>query len=322
MDGHTKGKVVIATVFGDVHDIGKSLVNTILTNNGYTVVDLGKQVPIETIIDAAVEHKADAIGLSALLVSTSKQMPPASRSCTSAGSSFPVLIGGAAINRDFGRRVSTRRARSPTRSTSPASSTARTPSRGSTRWTRWSTRRARRWSTKIRDEAEQLREKPVESTTRRRPTTQRALGRAHRRPIPEPPFWGVREVDDRPRRGLPLPRPPRALQAALGRRGVKGEAWRELVEGTTARRASRRGWSGCGASRTTCTRGRGSATSPATPTATSWSSSTPTTRARARAARLPAPAQARPHLPRRFLPPLDSGERDVVACRESRSAPR
>ena len=55
---HTKGTVVIATVFGDVHDIGKSLVNTILTNNGYTVVDLGKQVPIDTIISAAEEHKA------------------------------------------------------------------------------------------------------------------------------------------------------------------------------------------------------------------------------------------------------------------------
>ncbi len=50
---YTKGTVVLATVFGDVHDIGKSLVNTILTNNGYTVVDLGKQVPVQTIIDAA-----------------------------------------------------------------------------------------------------------------------------------------------------------------------------------------------------------------------------------------------------------------------------
>src|SRR5207253_5993050 len=55
IEGHTKGTVVIATVFGDVHDIGKSLVNTILTNNGYTVVDLGKQVPISTILDAAQE---------------------------------------------------------------------------------------------------------------------------------------------------------------------------------------------------------------------------------------------------------------------------
>ena len=57
LEGYTKGTVVLATVFGDVHDIGKSLVNTILTNNGYSVVDLGKQVPIQTVIDAAVEHR-------------------------------------------------------------------------------------------------------------------------------------------------------------------------------------------------------------------------------------------------------------------------
>ena len=74
-EGVTKGTVVLATVFGDVHDIGKNLVNTILTNNGYTVHDLGKQVPVEPIIDKAVEVDATAIGLSALLVSTSKQMP-------------------------------------------------------------------------------------------------------------------------------------------------------------------------------------------------------------------------------------------------------
>src|SRR4029078_7146989 len=65
IEGYTKGTVVLATVFGAVHDIGKSLVNTILTNNGYTVVDLGKQVPIQTILDPADAHKATAIGLSA-----------------------------------------------------------------------------------------------------------------------------------------------------------------------------------------------------------------------------------------------------------------
>ncbi len=105
IEGHTKGKVVIATVFGDVHDIGKSLVNTILTNNGYTVIDLGKQVPVDTIIEAAVENEADAIGLSALLVSTSKQMPTCVQELHQRGLEFPVLIGGAAINRDFGRRT-------------------------------------------------------------------------------------------------------------------------------------------------------------------------------------------------------------------------
>src|SRR5947199_4209235 len=105
IEGYTKGTVVLATVFGDVHDIGKSLVNTILTNNGYTVVDLGKQVPIGTIIDAAKEHEATAIGLSALLVSTSKQMPLCIQELHNQGLDFPVLIGGAAINRDFGLRV-------------------------------------------------------------------------------------------------------------------------------------------------------------------------------------------------------------------------
>ena len=105
IEGYTKGTVVLATVFGDVHDIGKSLVNTILTNNGYTVVDLGKQVPIQTIVDAAQEHDATAIGLSALLVSTSKQMPACIQELHAKGLSYPVLIGGAAINRAFGYRA-------------------------------------------------------------------------------------------------------------------------------------------------------------------------------------------------------------------------
>ena len=104
-EGFTKGKVVLATVYGDVHDIGKSLVNTILSNNGYTVYDLGKQVPVNTIIDKAVEVGADAIGLSALLVSTSKQMPLCVQELEKRGHEFPVLIGGAAINRRFGRRA-------------------------------------------------------------------------------------------------------------------------------------------------------------------------------------------------------------------------
>lgn len=106
VEGTSKGKVVLATVFGDVHDIGKNLVNTILTNNGYTVFDLGKQVPMNTILDKAVEVDADAIGLSALLVSTSKQMPICVAEQDARGLAFPVLIGGAAINRDFGRRIS------------------------------------------------------------------------------------------------------------------------------------------------------------------------------------------------------------------------
>src|SRR5687767_8782251 len=105
VEGVTKGTVVIATVYGDVHDIGKNLVKTILANNGYTVIDLGKQVPAETIITKAVEVNATAIGLSALLVSTSKQMPLIVNELHRRGHKIPVLIGGAAINRRFGRRI-------------------------------------------------------------------------------------------------------------------------------------------------------------------------------------------------------------------------
>jgi 5-methyltetrahydrofolate--homocysteine methyltransferase len=104
-EGVTKGKVVLATVYGDVHDIGKNLVKTILANNGYTVFDLGKQVPANVIIDKAVEVSADAIGLSALLVSTSKQMPLVVQELHRRGLKIPVLVGGAAINRKFGRRI-------------------------------------------------------------------------------------------------------------------------------------------------------------------------------------------------------------------------
>jgi 5-methyltetrahydrofolate--homocysteine methyltransferase len=105
IEGVSKGKVVLATVYGDVHDIGKNLVKTILANNGYDVFDLGKQVPMETIIEKAIEHDATAIGLSALLVSTSKQMPLIVNELARRGLKYPVMIGGAAINRRFGWRI-------------------------------------------------------------------------------------------------------------------------------------------------------------------------------------------------------------------------
>jgi 5-methyltetrahydrofolate--homocysteine methyltransferase len=101
VEGQSKGTVVLATVFGDVHDIGKNLVHTILENNGYTVHDLGKQVPVNDIIAKAEEVGADVIGLSALLVSTSKQMPIAVRELEKRGLRYPVLCGGAAINPSF-----------------------------------------------------------------------------------------------------------------------------------------------------------------------------------------------------------------------------
>jgi 5-methyltetrahydrofolate--homocysteine methyltransferase len=105
LEGQTKGKIVLATVYGDVHDIGKNLVGTILSNNGYTVYDLGKQVPVNTIIERAEAVSADAIGLSALLVSTSKQMPLCVQELHSRGLEYPILVGGAAINPSFVRNA-------------------------------------------------------------------------------------------------------------------------------------------------------------------------------------------------------------------------
>ncbi len=105
VEGSSKGVIVLATVYGDVHDIGKNLVKTILSNNGYTVHDIGKQTPVNTIVEKAIEHNADAIGLSALLVSTSKQMPLVVNELSRRGVNVPVLVGGAAINRKFGRRI-------------------------------------------------------------------------------------------------------------------------------------------------------------------------------------------------------------------------
>jgi len=101
----SKGRLILATVYGDVHDIGKNLVKTILSNNGYDVIDLGKQVPVEKIIEGAIQHKADAIGLSALLVSTSQQMPMVVEALQQRSLSLPVLIGGAAVNQDFAERI-------------------------------------------------------------------------------------------------------------------------------------------------------------------------------------------------------------------------
>ena len=109
----TRGTLVLATVYGDVHDIGKNLINTIVSNNGYEVVDLGKQVPAETIIEKALAIKADAIGLSALLVSTSQQMPLIVNMLHERGAKIPVLIGGAAVNESFAERISVRAEESP-----------------------------------------------------------------------------------------------------------------------------------------------------------------------------------------------------------------
>jgi 5-methyltetrahydrofolate--homocysteine methyltransferase len=104
-DGTSKGVLVLGTVYGDVHDIGKNLVKTIFQNNGYTVHDLGKQVPLQKFLEKIDETKPDAIGLSALLVSTSKQMKFFVEHVRKNNMNIPILCGGAAINTNYINRI-------------------------------------------------------------------------------------------------------------------------------------------------------------------------------------------------------------------------
>jgi len=231
IEGHTKGKVVIATVFGDVHDIGKSLVNTILTNNGYTVIDLGKQVPVDTIIDAAIEHDADAIGLSALLVSTSKQMPIAVQELHSRGLDSPVLIGGAAINRDFGRRTLYPHGKESDEVYEPGVIYCRAASRALDGGAAGGGGGPPGPLTPgLRQGAGDSRNKRVIGETRPPLTDDSVRSTASTdAPIPEPPFWGVREIPvdfDDVFNHLDLHV---LFKLHWGGKGVKGEEWERLV---------------------------------------------------------------------------------------------
>jgi 5-methyltetrahydrofolate--homocysteine methyltransferase len=102
-DDDGKGRIVLATVKGDVHDIGKNLVDIILSNNGYEVVNLGIKQPINVILEAAEEHRADAIGMSGLLVKSTVIMKENLQEMTSRGVAerWPVLLGGAALTRAY-----------------------------------------------------------------------------------------------------------------------------------------------------------------------------------------------------------------------------
>jgi 5-methyltetrahydrofolate--homocysteine methyltransferase len=99
----SRGKIVLATVKGDVHDIGKNLVEIILSNNGYEVVNLGIKVPPEELIKAYQAHKPDAIGLSGLLVKSAQQMVITAGDLKDAGIAAPLLVGGAALSDKFTR---------------------------------------------------------------------------------------------------------------------------------------------------------------------------------------------------------------------------
>ncbi|MEK3996605.1 methionine synthase [Psychrobacillus sp. FSL K6-2365] len=100
-DDSGKGKIVLATVKGDVHDIGKNLVDIILSNNGYKVIDVGIKVTPATLIEVIRKEKPDIIGLSGLLVKSAQQMVITAQDFKEAGIDVPILVGGAALSRRF-----------------------------------------------------------------------------------------------------------------------------------------------------------------------------------------------------------------------------
>ena len=101
LEGMTRGRIILATVKGDVHDIGKNLVDIILTNNGFEVVNLGIKVPSEQLIQAARKHEPDVIGLSGLLVKSAQQMVATAGDLRDAGIETDLVVGGAALTRRF-----------------------------------------------------------------------------------------------------------------------------------------------------------------------------------------------------------------------------
>ena len=276
LEGYTKGTVVLATVFGDVHDIGKSLVNTILTNNGYTVVDLGKQVPIGTHPrrgQGARRHRDRPQRAARLHL----QADAAVRAgAAHAGARVP------AADRRRGDQPQLRPAR-------------RLPGRQDLR----GHLRARRLLLQGRlrgpgRDGPDHRAREARGAGEQGPRGRRALPRArrgargarhlrrhrplarrHRRADPRAAVLGRAGDPRRPRRGLLAPRHPRAVQAALGRARREGRA----VEAPGRGRLPPAPGAHVGRAPTTCTRARCSATSPATARATrSWCSTPRTAR--------------------------------------------
>jgi len=96
-----KGTVVIATVKGDIHDIGKNIVALLLRNYGFSVIDLGKDVPADRIIQSAIAHNADIIALSALMTTTMTEMPKVAAMASEAGLNTKVMVGGAVLDKEY-----------------------------------------------------------------------------------------------------------------------------------------------------------------------------------------------------------------------------
>jgi len=101
----SKGTIILATVHGDIHDIGKNIVKAMLENYGYSVVDLGKDVPPETVVEAVKKEKPGIVGLSALMTTTVANMEKTIRALRDAGESVPIVVGGAVLSPEYAERI-------------------------------------------------------------------------------------------------------------------------------------------------------------------------------------------------------------------------
>ncbi|HEX5795337.1 MAG TPA: vitamin B12 dependent-methionine synthase activation domain-containing protein, partial [Geminicoccaceae bacterium] len=210
VEGSHKGTVVLATVKGDVHDIGKNLVDIILTNNGYRVVNLGIKQPLANILAAAQEHRAHAIGMSGLLVKSTVIMRENMAEMTRQGLDVPVMLGGAALTRQYvetdcvqayasGRVAYARDAfdglHLMDRIVSGCFSTY-LAERQAKQAARPKRSRPERRLAAVEGEAPPLRPLEVEETRLRRNELSRGIE------VPRPPFWGPRLIEEVPVRAL------------------------------------------------------------------------------------------------------------------------
>lgn len=101
----SKGKIVLATVKGDVHDIGKNIVKVLLENYGYTVIDLGKDVEYQAVVDAARKHEVKLVGLSALMTTTLKSMEETIKLLRDNGLPCKVVVGGAVLTPEYAEKI-------------------------------------------------------------------------------------------------------------------------------------------------------------------------------------------------------------------------
>jgi 5-methyltetrahydrofolate--homocysteine methyltransferase len=210
VEGSHKGTVVVATVKGDVHDIGKNLVDIILTNNGYKVVNLGIKQPLANILAAAQEHRADAIGMSGLLVKSTVIMRENMLEMTRQGLEVPVMLGGAALTRQYvetdcvqaygsGRVAYARDAfdglHLMDRIVSGCFSTY-LAERQAKQQARPKRDRPERRLAALGGQAPVLRPVEVEETRLRRNELSRGIE------VPRPPFWGARLIEEVPVKAL------------------------------------------------------------------------------------------------------------------------